>query len=160
MQTLHITITRQTCVLLKGQKIFKLKSWEGRAADLQTQDAGASRHKVPCVIICVEPNEVCLQHSFQDLHPDWKRAVNLRGGEGSVQEEADLMQHMLLVPGGLTRTRARTRTSCTLMAAPECLALVRLLRTIPTKLNAASTCTLLVHARTVGSPTFSDRSMS
>jgi hypothetical protein len=87
-----------------AKRLVEMKSWEGRAADLQTQDTGARRHKMPCVIVCVEPNEVSLQHSFQNLHTDWKRAVDLRGGEGSVQEESDLKQHMLLVPECLTRT--------------------------------------------------------
>ena len=57
---------------------------------LQAQDAGAGGHKVASVVVGVEADEVCFEHSPQQFLPDGQGAVHLAAGEGGVQEPAYL----------------------------------------------------------------------
>ena len=57
---------------------------------LEAEDARARRDEVARVVVRVESDEVRLQDAAQQLLAVRQRAVVLGGGEGRVQEEADL----------------------------------------------------------------------
>jgi hypothetical protein len=57
-------------------------------ADLQQSRAAAQ--KVPGVVVCVEADQIAVQHTQQELIPDRQDPINLTAGEGRVKEEANL----------------------------------------------------------------------
>mmetsp|Transcript_27690 Transcript_27690/g.90183 ORF Transcript_27690/g.90183 Transcript_27690/m.90183 type:complete len:271 (+) Transcript_27690:1385-2197(+) len=57
---------------------------------LDTQQGGAAGEEVSSVVVVVELDEVGVQQGVEDLFPDRQGAEDFRGGEGGVEEKADV----------------------------------------------------------------------
>lgn len=54
------------------------------------QYPGTTAEEVASVIVSVEPNQIAVQDSIENLIADWQDTVDFTGWERSVQEEAEL----------------------------------------------------------------------
>lgn len=54
------------------------------------QNSGTAAQEVPCVVVCVEANQVAVEDTQQKRFPDRQDAVDFTAGEGGVKKEANL----------------------------------------------------------------------
>lgn len=80
---------------------------------------------MPSIVVGMEPNQVAMQDTEQQLVPDWENSVDLAAREGRMEEEADL--DILLAIADLLTQHLREEHQVIIMH-PDQVAILNFLR--------------------------------